>query len=145
SVEVATSVAAEAAHISVVASAFIALPLFAAAVTEDFATRSACGRPMDDRLICARKVTSQNRQSIPRRLHNSAVLFLPLAIARRRRRQHHVRSRLSQRRGPATMRGITSLHEEMGIGIAIGTAAAHIIGTDIGGPGTATTGSAWIP
>ena len=58
SVEVPTSVAAEEADISVVAVDFIALPHFTEAVLEDFAIRSARGRPTDGPFTCARKVRS---------------------------------------------------------------------------------------
>ena len=92
-------------------------------------------RPTDDRFSCARKVISPDRQSIPRCLHTNAVLRLPLAIARRGRQQHPVESHLSQRGGPARMRGITSLHEKLGTGIPIGTAEVHISGRTLVGLG----------
>jgi len=135
-----TSVAAAEADISVVAAAFIALPLFAVAVLADFATRLVPGRLTDDPFTCARKVRSQDRQLMHPCLRRDAVLFLPLAIARQGRRRRRVQSRPTQRCGPARMRGITSLHEKMGIGIAIGIAAALTSGTDIGGPGTEAIG-----
>ena len=136
---VSTSVAA-AADISVVAVDFIALPHFTAAVLEDFATPSVPGRPTDDPFMCARKVRSQDRQPMHPCLRREAVLFLPLAIARRGRRRRRIQSRLTQRCGQATMRGITSLREKMGVGIAIGIAAALTSGTAIGGPGTEAFG-----
>src|SRR5207237_7973323 len=131
-----TSVGA-AADILVVAVDFIALPHFTA---EDFATRSARGRPTDDRFTCARKVRSQDRQLMHPCLGNHAVPFLPLAIAWQGRRRRRIQSRLTQRCGQARMRGITSLHEKMGVGIAIGIAAALTSGMDGGGPGTEAFG-----
>ena len=134
-----TSVAEEVDMLVVLAD-FIALPHFTAAVLEDFATRSGRGRPTDGPFTCARKVRSQDRQLMHPCLRNDAVPFLPLAIARRGRRRRRIQSRLTQRCGQATMRGITSLREKMGIGIAIGIAAALTSGTDIGGPGTEAIG-----
>jgi hypothetical protein len=133
-------VAAEEADILVVAVDFIALPHFTAAVLEDFATRSARGRPTDGPFTCARKVRSQDRQLMHPCLGNHAVPFLPLAIARQGRRGRRIQSRLTQRCGQGRMRGITSFHEKMGIGIAIGIAAALTSGTAIGGPGTKAFG-----
>ena len=138
--EVPTSVAAEEADISVVAVDFIALPHFTEAVLEDFATRSARGRPTEGPFTCARKVRSQDRQLMHPCFGNHAVPFLPLAIARQGRRRRRIQSRLTQRCDQARMRGITSLHEKMEIGIAIGIAAALTSGTAIGGPGTEAFG-----
>ena len=118
---------AAAADISVVAAAFIALPLFAVAVLEDFATRLVPGRLTDDPFTCARKVRSQDRQPMHPCLRRDAVLFLPLAIARQGRRRRRIQSRLTQQCGQARMGGATSLHERMGIGIAIGTARRSLL------------------
>ena len=135
-----TSAAAEEADILAVAVDFIALPHFTAAVLEDFAIRSARGRPTDDPFTCARKVRSQDRQLMRPCLGNHAVPFLPLAIAWQGRRRRRIQSRLTQRCGQARMRGITSLHEKMEVGIAIGIAAALTSGMDGGGPGTEAFG-----
>src|SRR5438874_8944909 len=132
--------AEEADMLVVVLADFIAPLHFTAEVLEDFATRSARGRPTDGPFTCARKVRSQDRQLMHPCLGNHAVPFLPLAIARQGRRRRRTQSRLTQRCGQARMRGITSLHEKMGVGIAIGIAAALTSGMDGGGPGTEAFG-----